>query len=88
MLKASKMFHIFAKLCTFNTNLKFIAGKYEYSFMGSSKHRAPQKVVALKGMKYYHQELTGEELDLIRILGVAKRYIAVAADEAIHKNLP
>eukprot|EP00924_Labyrinthula_sp_SR-Ha-C_P013009 maker-scaffold_12-snap-gene-6.41-mRNA-1 protein AED:0.42 eAED:0.44 QI:0/0/0/1/0/0/2/0/344 len=75
------------KNCSFEVNIKLNLEISKYIFVVINENHYIHEVKALGKIKKYAQQLTTEELKMIKHLGVADSGIAVA-DVALHRNFP
>eukprot|EP00924_Labyrinthula_sp_SR-Ha-C_P011499 augustus_masked-scaffold_46-processed-gene-1.111-mRNA-1 protein AED:1.00 eAED:1.00 QI:0/0/0/0/1/1/3/0/419 len=75
------------KNCSFEVNIKLNLETSKYIFVVINENHCNHEVKALGKIKKYAQQLTSEELKMIKHLGVADSGIA-AADVALHRNFP
>eukprot|EP00924_Labyrinthula_sp_SR-Ha-C_P014096 augustus_masked-scaffold_56-processed-gene-1.86-mRNA-1 protein AED:1.00 eAED:1.00 QI:0/0/0/0/1/1/2/0/357 len=75
------------KNCSFDVNIKLNLETSKYIFVVINENHCNHEVKALGKIKKYAQQLTTEELKMIKQLGVAVSGIA-AADVALHRNFP
>eukprot|EP00924_Labyrinthula_sp_SR-Ha-C_P014686 snap_masked-scaffold_74-processed-gene-0.46-mRNA-1 protein AED:1.00 eAED:1.00 QI:0/-1/0/0/-1/1/1/0/251 len=75
------------KNCSFQVNIKLNLETSKYIFVVINENHCNHDVKALGKIKKYVQQLTTEELKMIKHLGVADSGIA-AADVALHRNFP
>eukprot|EP00924_Labyrinthula_sp_SR-Ha-C_P014564 augustus_masked-scaffold_34-processed-gene-1.10-mRNA-1 protein AED:1.00 eAED:1.00 QI:0/0/0/0/1/1/2/0/588 len=75
------------KNCSFEVNIKLNLETSKYIFVVINENHCNHEVKALGKIKKYVQQLTTEELKMIKHLGVADSGIA-AADVALHRNFP
>eukprot|EP00924_Labyrinthula_sp_SR-Ha-C_P016194 snap_masked-scaffold_4-processed-gene-21.48-mRNA-1 protein AED:1.00 eAED:1.00 QI:0/-1/0/0/-1/1/1/0/232 len=75
------------KNCSFDVNIKLNLETSKYIFVVNNENHCNHEVKALRNIKKYAQQLTTEELKMIKYLGVADSRIA-AVDVALHRNFP
>eukprot|EP00924_Labyrinthula_sp_SR-Ha-C_P002597 snap_masked-scaffold_13-processed-gene-0.36-mRNA-1 protein AED:1.00 eAED:1.00 QI:0/0/0/0/1/1/2/0/137 len=75
------------KNCSFEVNIKLNLETSKYIFVVINENHCNHEVKALGKIKKYAQQLTSQELKMIKHLGVAESGIA-AVDVALHRNFP